>query len=60
MFFDEGRSNFSDNLNSNKIHRNRQSSGLLPEGAQYRNGTCMTTPECTAKGGATSGSCAGG
>ena len=39
---------------------NRQTSGLLPEGATYRNGTCMTAPECTQKGGSESSSCAGG
>ena len=42
------------------ISSNRQTTGNLPEGSRYRNGTCMTEPECTQKGGSESGTCAGG
>ena len=40
--------------------RNRQTTGLLAHGSTYRNGTCMTAPECSQKGGSESGTCAGG
>ena len=42
------------------LSSNRQTTGNLPEGSRYRNGTCMTEPECTQKGGSESGTCAGG
>jgi hypothetical protein len=42
------------------VARNRQTTGLLASGSQYRNGTCMTAPECSQKGGSESGTCAGG
>ena len=41
-------------------YSNRQTTGNLPEGSRYRNGTCLTEPECAQKGGAESGTCAGG
>ena len=34
--------------------------GTTTGGSAYRNGTCLTSPECTQKGGESSGSCAGG
>jgi len=33
---------------------------LSVSGSEYRNGTCLTAPECTSKSGTGSGSCAGG
>ena len=41
-------------------YSNRQTTGNLPEGSRYRNGTCLTEPECTQRGGSESGTCAGG
>ena len=34
--------------------------GTAAGGSAYRNGTCLTSPECEGKGGQSSGSCAGG
>merc|ERR1712110_1089520 len=42
------------------INNAQNTGGTSPGGSSYRNGTCLTSPECSNKGGQSLGSCAGG